>query len=113
MYHVRGAYRAARERAQQLLRRAQIANDPTLLVLAHIAMGETSLHTGELLLAREHQEIALSLYHRERDRSLAFVMGADPKQGAHSYAGWTLWILGYPDREITNDCSPLTGSSAV
>jgi predicted ATPase len=38
MYHVRGAFFAARERAQQLLHRAQRANDQTLLILAHSAL---------------------------------------------------------------------------
>jgi predicted ATPase len=64
MYHVRGLYRPARERAHQLLQRAQRSNDPTQLLLAHHAMGTTSLHTGELLLARKHQESELSLYDR-------------------------------------------------
>ena len=99
VYHVRAAYRAARERAQQLLRLAQSAADPTLLVLAHYAVGGTSLHTGELRLAREHQQIAISIYDQERDRQLA-LMGVDAKEGCLSYAGWTLWHLGYPDEAL-------------
>jgi predicted ATPase len=97
-YHVRGTYRAARDSARQLVRLAQSTGDHTHLVLAHYAMGETSLHTGELQVAREHQEIVLSLYDKARDRPLAFRLGSDVKQGIRSYAGWTLWLLGYPDR---------------
>jgi class 3 adenylate cyclase/predicted ATPase len=100
MYHVRGAYRAARERAQQLLRRAQSTDNPRLLVLAHLAMGETSLHTGELLLAKKHQDIMLSLYDGEHDGPLVFRIGTDAKQGILSYAGLTLWHLGYPDQAV-------------
>jgi hypothetical protein len=90
----------ARERAHELLRRAQSADDPTLSILAHHAMGETSLHTGELLLARKHQKLLLSLYIQERDGPLAFRIGADAKQGILSYAGWILWLLGYPDQAL-------------
>jgi hypothetical protein len=67
MYHVRGRYRPARERAYQLLQQAESTDNPTLLLLAHYAVGLTSLHTGELLIARKHQDIVLSLYDQERD----------------------------------------------
>jgi len=90
MYLVRGLYRAARERAHQLLLRAQSMHDQALLVLAHYAMGETSFHTAELLLARKHQDIMLSLYNPERDGPLAFRVGVDAKVGCLLYAGWTL-----------------------
>jgi predicted ATPase len=84
MYHVRGSYLAARERAQQLLQRAERANDPTMLVLAHSAMGQTSLHTGELHLAMKHLEILLSLCDGESGRKLALLTGSDQRQGALS-----------------------------
>jgi predicted ATPase/class 3 adenylate cyclase len=100
MYHVRGDYSAARERANQLLQRAQLANDPTLLVAAHSAVGQTSLHTGELLLAMKHLELVLSLYDEERDSKLVVQTGSDIKQGAFSHEGWTLWLLGYPDQAV-------------
>jgi predicted ATPase len=100
-YHVRGDYRAARERARELLRLAQSSGDRTQLLLAHSAMSETSLHTGELKLAREHQEIVLSLYDEAHDRPIAYRLGMDAKQAILSYAGWTLWFLGYPDKAVT------------
>jgi len=106
-YHVRGDYRAARERARELLRLAASTVDHAHLVFAHYALGLTSLHTGELELARKHQEILLSLYDQAHDGPLAIRMGTDAKQGVLSYAGWTLWFLGYPDRALT------TGKKAV
>jgi predicted ATPase len=106
-YQERGDYRAAREHSRELLRLAQSTGDHTHLVLAHFAMGEMSLHTGELKLAREHQEAMLSLYDDERDRPPAFRLGVDAKQDILSYAGWTLWHLGYPDQAL------VTGQEAV
>jgi predicted ATPase len=60
-----------------------------------------------LKLAKEHQDTLLSLYDHGRDRALAFQQGTDVKQGILSYAGWTLWLLGYPDRALA------TGEEAV
>jgi predicted ATPase len=56
---------------------------------------------GELLLAREHLEMALSLYDRERHRPLAFRYGGvDVGVLCLSYAAVTLWYLGYPDQAL-------------
>jgi class 3 adenylate cyclase/predicted ATPase len=106
-YHVRGDYRATRKRSRELLRLAQSTGDHTHLVLAHFAMGQVLLHTGELRLAREHLETMLSLYDIERDRPLAFRISTDAKQGILSYAGWDLWLLGYPDQAVA------TGKEAI
>ena len=110
MYHVRGSYLAARERARQLLRRAERANDHTLLVLAHSALGQTSLHTGELLASIKHLDILLSLCDRESGLKLALLTGSDQKQGALSYGGWALWMLGYPDQAVEKGKQAMAGA---
>jgi class 3 adenylate cyclase/predicted ATPase len=97
-YFVRGLYRGAREHAEEALQLAQGANDCTSLILAHTELGHALYHTGELLVAREHQENTLALYERERDRPLIF--GTDVKVSILSYAGRTLWLLGYPDQAV-------------
>jgi predicted ATPase len=86
---------------------AQSTGDHTHLVLAHYSMGQMALHTGEFNLAKEHQEAMLSLYDIERDRPLAFRQSVDAKQGILSYAGWNLWLLGYPDQALA------TGREAI
>jgi predicted ATPase len=56
---------------------------------------------GELLLGKEHLEMAISLYDRERHRPLAFRYGGiDPGVGCLSYGAWTLCHLGYPDQAL-------------
>jgi predicted ATPase len=99
--------------AHELLRRAQSIDDPMLRVLAHYAVGLTSLHTGEFLLAREHQEKMLSLYDQERDKPLSFRIGNDAKQGVLSYAGWTLWHLGYPDQALEKSKEAISTAHAT
>src|SRR5262249_51457875 len=99
-YHVRGAFRIGRDRIQQLARQAESGGDHTQLILAYYGMGQTLFHTGEFQLARQHQAKVLSLYDRERDWPLAFQFGVDAKVGILSYAGSTLWYLGYPDQAL-------------
>jgi predicted ATPase len=57
---------------------------------------------GKLLSAREHLEIAISLYDRKRHWQLAVRYGGalDTGVGCLSHAALTLWHLGYPDQAI-------------
>jgi predicted ATPase len=101
VYLSRGELRTAYELAEQLLRRAQSSDDPALPVYGQMALGQTSYWTGDLLHAREHLEMAISLYDRERHRSLAFRYGGlDAGVTCPSYAALTLWHLGYPDQAL-------------
>jgi tetratricopeptide (TPR) repeat protein len=65
VYLVRGELRTAYELAERLLRRAQGTPDPALLLYARFALGQTSYRMGELLPARKHLEMVISLYDRE------------------------------------------------
>jgi predicted ATPase len=81
------------------LRRAQGADDPTLLMFAHHHLGFATRQMGESLLAREHLEMAISLYDRERHRPLAFrTTGVDSEVMCSGSLAHTLWALGYPDQ---------------
>ena len=92
-YYLQGELLKAGELAEQLLRRAQGANNPTLLLYAHLALGDTSFSMGEWLLARDHLGVAISLYDRERPMWIGFDTGVN----CLSYMALTLWTLGYPD----------------
>jgi len=99
-YLLRAELRTAHELAEQLLQRAQRARDPTLLLLAHQALGQASIQKGELARAANHFEMAFSLYDGERHRALAFLFGIDLGVAALSYTAETLWYLGYPDQAL-------------
>jgi class 3 adenylate cyclase/tetratricopeptide (TPR) repeat protein len=97
-HRVKAEYSTARELGEQLVSLAETAQDPALLVEAHAAHGDTLSFSGELVLAREHLEQAITLYDSRRDRSHAFIYGQDPGVHSLSYATLTLWLLGYPDQ---------------
>jgi len=101
MHLFRGELRSAYELAQQLLLRAQRMSDQTLLLLAEVALGINLFWLGEFLPAREHLEIAISIYNPARHRSLALLYGgADAGVYCLSQAAFTLWVLGYPDQAL-------------
>jgi adenylate cyclase len=54
---------------------------------------------GKLLLARQHIEMAISLYDRERPLAFRFT-GLDSEVMCLSYLAFTLWTLGYPDQAL-------------
>jgi predicted ATPase len=93
---LRGELPKAYELAEQLLRRAQSAQNPTLSLYVHHALGCTSFSMGEWLLARDHLEMAISLYDRERPMAI----GIDTGVNCLSYMALTLWTLGYPDQAL-------------
>jgi predicted ATPase len=98
---LRGDLRRASELAEQLLPRAQSARDPAFTMRAHLALGNTLSFTGHLLDAREHLELAISLYDPESDRPLAFAYGGtNPGVASLSLASRVLWLLGYPDQAL-------------
>jgi predicted ATPase len=99
---LRGDLRKAHDLAEQLLRLALSAHNPTILLYAQLALGGTLFWLGELLPAREHLEMAISLYNRERHWPLAFRYGAGLDAGLSCllHAALTPWHLGYPDQAL-------------
>ena len=99
-YLVRAEYQKASKLAEQLLSLAQSEGDPTLLVEAHRAMGESLLNVGKLAPAQAHFEQALASYGSQPQRSRAFLSGFDPGVFCLSFGTLTLWSLGYPDQAL-------------
>jgi predicted ATPase len=95
-YIVRMRLKTARELGETLLRLAE--HDPSLTVVAHCALGATAFYSGVLVDSRRHLEEAIQRYTPNLRGSPAFRIGRDPGVGCLMYAGWALWILGFPDQ---------------
>jgi predicted ATPase len=90
----------ARDLGERCFTLAQCLQDPASLQEAHVALGSTLLHLGELVSARTHFEQGLSLYDPHQGRSRAFSRGTEPGVVCLSRMAWTLWTLGYPDQAL-------------
>ena len=95
----RGELQTAHQLGERLLRRAQSAQGPALLSWAHHALGSVYLFMGELLLAKEHLDLALSLDDPERP-SRALLLSGDARVVVLENLGLLLWGLGYPDQAL-------------
>jgi len=93
-----GKFQIEHERAEQLMRLAQSAQDSVLLVGAHEVLGEISFWPGELTLALEHFERGSAFYDPRQHRSLVSFYGIDLRVLCQAFAALALWLLGYPDR---------------
>jgi predicted ATPase len=101
IYNSRGEIRTSYPIAQQLLSRAQRANDSALLMYANVTIGNTLFDRGELALALKYLEQAISLYDRERYHRLAPLYGSlDAGVWALFLKSFSLWELGYPAQAI-------------
>jgi class 3 adenylate cyclase/predicted ATPase len=99
-YLTRAQLHTAREFAETLLRLAQRADDPTLAVLAHSALGTTWLQLGALPAARQHLEAGSARYTPDQRQAPVFRMGQDPGVACRALAAWTLWVLGSPEQAL-------------
>jgi len=107
-YMVRAEFHATRELAEQLFGLAQRAEDPALLLEAQRVMGTTMFWLGEMRQAQAHFEQGMALYDPQQHRSHAFVYGQDPGVACQSFAGWPIWVLGYPDQALQSVHKALT-----
>ena len=112
-YVVQPQFHTARELGETLLRLAQRAHDPALAVLAHYALGATSLWRGALPVARQHLEEAIAHSTPDQSHLLVFRIGQDPGIACRICAAMTLWLLGYPAQALARLHNALTLAHAL
>jgi predicted ATPase/DNA-binding winged helix-turn-helix (wHTH) protein len=100
-YNTRAQLHTARELGETLLRLAQQADDPTLAVIAHYALGVTLFCLGALPAARQHSEAGIALYMPDQRRAPVFRIGQDLDVGCRVHGARTLWVLGYPEQALS------------
>jgi predicted ATPase len=97
-YTLRGEFKTARELGEQLLRVAQHAQEPGLLLEAHYALGVALCFSGAFAAAGAHFEDGLALYDSQQASRQAALYGVDLGVGCGNYLALTLWYRGYPDQ---------------
>ncbi len=88
----------ARQMAELLLRMAERAQDPLMLVGAHYTMGTSLQFLAELELGHKHLEWAFSFYDPGQRRNYRKLYRVDPGAFCLSEMVRTLWLLGYPEQ---------------
>jgi predicted ATPase/DNA-binding winged helix-turn-helix (wHTH) protein len=112
-YFARGELQTGRELGEHLLDLAQRAQDPALLLEAHVALGATLFRLGEVASARAHSEQGIALYDPQQHCPHAFLYGQDPRVACLSDAAGALGLLGYPDQALKRIRDALTCAQAL
>jgi predicted ATPase/class 3 adenylate cyclase len=99
-YLVRAEYPTAHELAQQCLLMAEHADDPALLLHAHLALGETLFWLGEVDTAHGHLTHSLRLYDAQQHRPHAFLYSNNPAVICQTYTALALWWRGDADQAL-------------
>jgi predicted ATPase len=93
----RGDTRTTFEFARQLIRMGEHAGEPARIAGQYL-VGVTLWYFGRFQECRDHFEAIISRYDPNRFSQLLADVGIDTGIGAHCYAAWNYWILGFPDR---------------
>ncbi|HEX2689543.1 MAG TPA: protein kinase, partial [Kofleriaceae bacterium] len=101
-YMVGGNVPRALALGEQLLALARSANNQTFQLLAHRALGTTTMLHGDLAAACEHHTTGLKLYDFNTHKELAMRYTQDPGVAHGLYRAWTLWLLGFPDSSLAS-----------
>jgi DNA-binding SARP family transcriptional activator/predicted ATPase len=96
-----GQMSATRELAEQLVRLAETAGDPVLLLGAHAALGGCLHHMGELVSSHTHLEQAIALHDQGQHERYLALFTHDLGLYARCESPRNSWLLGYPDRALT------------
>jgi class 3 adenylate cyclase/predicted ATPase len=100
-YIARSQLHRSREFGEALLRLSHLNDDPALAVVAHYALGNSSLLLAEFPAALRHFEDGILHYAPEQRRGQVFGSAQDPGVACRSYSALCLWLLGFPDQAHT------------
>jgi predicted ATPase len=107
-YHVRAELQTAHALGDQLHTLAQQSQDAAMLLEAHRSLGSTLHLLGAVAAAHTHFAQGIALYDSPQYRAAVFLYGEDSGVVCHSYAAWTLWILGYPEQGLVQSYEAVT-----
>lgn len=82
--------------AKKLLHLAEQSRDELRLQLAHYALGNSSIITGDLPAARSHLETSMALYKPEHHEILVSQYGENSYVSSGSLLSTVLWLQGFP-----------------
>jgi class 3 adenylate cyclase/predicted ATPase len=99
-FFVRAQHSEALRLATQLVTLGGDAQDRSLLMQGHTALGEVLTSCGQFGEAMKHFGELESLYDLGEHRPLAFVFGQDAKVMALSWSSLNLWLQGYPEEAV-------------
>lgn len=108
---VRGDLTTARELADEAFALAERLGDASLQVEGHRARALVTGFAGQFEECLHHAAETVRLYDPDRERTHAFIYGADPVTIANVFAAWSDWFMGRP-RTAVRKCEAILAQTA-
>lgn len=102
-HHVRAETDRSHRAATELLRLAEREHDKTGQMAGHRAMGDSLLHLGRPVAAREHLEMGVTLSDTLERRSITSLFAEDARVASLSFLSLGLAVLGFVDQALARD----------
>jgi hypothetical protein len=112
-YQSRGVLPTARDLGEQLMRSAKRTADPTRLLEAHSALGQTLFQLGEYAAAWQHLEQGIALTDSVAPRAPVLRHGNALRVVFLSFAALTPWCRGYPGQAVQRSQEALVLAQAL
>ena len=97
-YLFQGLMGPTAELADEAVALTERSPDPTVRIMAHLAVSQTHMWTGRWDRSVEHFERVVDLYEPERHQQYITQYAQNPRFTASNSGFWSEWMLGHPER---------------
>jgi tetratricopeptide (TPR) repeat protein len=97
-YLFQGLMGPTAELADEAVALTERSPDPTVRIMAHLAVSQTHMWTGRWDRSVEHFERVLALYEPERHQEYITQYAQNPRFTASNSGFWSEWMMGHPER---------------
>jgi predicted ATPase len=99
-YNYRAEFDKGAQVGREILRLADVQDDPSMRVDGHLVLGSSLALQKDLHGGLEHLDRAIALFESQGQGSRRFRLGNNPGAAALTTSALTLWMLGFPDRAL-------------
>jgi predicted ATPase/class 3 adenylate cyclase len=99
-YNYRGEFEKGAEVGREILRLAEVQDDPSMGVDGHLVLGSSTALRHDLRGGLQHLDTAIALFESQGYRSHRFGLGNNPGVACFMTSALVLWLLGHPDRAV-------------
>ena len=99
-YNLRAEFGKGAQVGREILHLAEDQGDPSMPVEGHLVLGYNLVFLGDLRGGLEHLDQGLNCFDPRRQSSRRYRLGNHPGVACLTTSGFTLWLLGFPDRAL-------------
>jgi pentatricopeptide repeat protein len=100
LHEIRGEYTKSQALLEERLQLSLTVEDDASLVESQELLACSTFHQGAFTRALDHAEQGLRLYDVQDHLALIAFVGENPAVSCHTWAGLSLWFLGYLDQAL-------------